>query len=428
VSNVTVRGVTVDMELATAGVEYRGFYLSSGSYSKTQVLLENVESHHSEGDCLTADATDYITLDHFVCRDRRNIGGGVHGDAFELWGVDHGTLRHSRVNWNGQQVFFAHPSRTYTGWEIYGNVFYGGATAGKGIMVQTNDPGPAISEIHIHNNVFQGLNMGLSGFSASTTGYAKNNIFYGVNSSGWGSISHSYNATNTAVGGGGANDITLTSSPFVAIGSNFHLAAPLSAAGDSSIGAAYTTDADGITRGADGTWDRGAYEYCESGFCAQTGGAGGGAGVGGAGVGGTAGTSAGGSAGAGAIGGSGATAGGGMAGSATGGSTSSGGASGASDSEDESGCSCRAAGGSAGPFAWLLPLLALAPLARRARVTRRARSLARRPPTGAQKTNSRARALGRCSPHEQRDDLARGSRRVRGTPPASAVGGRAERR
>jgi hypothetical protein len=255
VSNVTVQGVTVDMAQATAGVEYRGFYLSSGAYSKTNVLLQNVEVHDSEGDCLTADATDYITMDHFVCRNRRNVGGGVHGDAFELWGVNHGTLRNSKINWNGQQIFFA-GNGPYTGWEVYGNIFYGGATAGKAIIIKT-----ASVNIHIYNNVLHGLNMGFSGFTATTTGDAKNNIFYDINSIGWGSVTHSYNASNNGQGLGGANDSTLTSNPFVAIGSNFHLAAPLASAGDSSIGAAYNTDPDGMTRGSGGVWNRGAFEF-----------------------------------------------------------------------------------------------------------------------------------------------------------------------
>ena len=259
VSNVTVQGVTVDMAGATAGVEYRGFYLSSGAYSKTNVLLQNVEVHDSEGDCLTADATDYITIDHLVCRDRRNVGGGVHGDGLELWGVNHGTVRYSKFNWNGQQIFFA-GTGSYTGWEIYGNMFYGGATAGKAIIIKS-----APVSIHIYNNVLQGLNMGFSGFATNTTGDGKNNIFYNVNSSGWGSVTHSYNASNNGQGLGGANDITLTSSPFVTVGSNFHLTAPLASAGDSSIGATYKTDADGITRGSGGVWNRGAFEYNPSG-------------------------------------------------------------------------------------------------------------------------------------------------------------------
>ena len=51
----------------------------------------------------------------------------------------------------------------------------------------------------------------------------------------------------------------ITADPFVdAAGLDFHLAT--ATAPGSSLGAPYDHDPDGVTRGADGSWDRGAFE------------------------------------------------------------------------------------------------------------------------------------------------------------------------
>ena len=52
----------------------------------------------------------------------------------------------------------------------------------------------------------------------------------------------------------------MTSAIFVNPGSDFRLLSPTDA-GDDTIGETYLTDPDGNTRGADGVWDRGAFEY-----------------------------------------------------------------------------------------------------------------------------------------------------------------------
>jgi hypothetical protein len=256
-SYITVKSTSVD--LTSASQDAVGFYLKQGS----NILLSNVESHHSQDDCIKLiDVSDTI-MEYFYCHDRR-FGGGVHGDAFEIWGTSNITLRYSRVDWDGQQVYFGGLTYPVTGrWDIYGNVFSGGSTSGKGVHPDSTNP--TVGPLYIYNNTFEGLNIGMD-LNGNCSGYVKNNIFFNVNNSiGFGATSHSYNYFETGLSTAGDANSQSGGNPFVNIsGKNYHLSAALNA-GDSAIGAVYKADPDGNLRSADGVWDRGAYEYVSGG-------------------------------------------------------------------------------------------------------------------------------------------------------------------
>lgn len=143
--------------------------------------------------------------------------------------------------------------------QIYGNLFYNVNTYSgaypRGIELRQSDPGyPAnYGTFLIYNNTFANLNDGGvidRSDSVGSSSYARNNINYGASFS-WGNIPNSNNAT-------------VSSSQFVNYAKqDFHLASPT--ASGYVLPSPYNMDMDGNTRGADGVWDLGAYEYSTTG-------------------------------------------------------------------------------------------------------------------------------------------------------------------
>lgn len=167
-------------------------------------------------------------------------------------------------------------------WEIYGNVFYwsGDPTvSGFGHGAIADNMNGSTSNFKIYNNSF--VNMkgkgGLAFFATATNIVARNNLFvdsdvsnlgvttwshnyYGgssscVNSMFQGAINRSCSCTGCPVDE--SPEIALGTTPFS--DSYFRLKQPT--AGGLVLGSPYDIDADGYARGADGVWDRGAYEF-----------------------------------------------------------------------------------------------------------------------------------------------------------------------
>ena len=159
------------------------------------------------------------------------------------------------------------------GWKIHGNVFEdhcgdhnhcpGGASRLIGGWTVEN-----ISTAYIYNNTFVNNHTGNVGYTNDTNINVKNNLYInntGIASFNYGSGTHDYNAFNGVSTFSEANgQANLTSAIFVDYaGQDYRLSGPTNS-GDNSITSvcpACATDAFGNTRGADGVWDRGAYEY-----------------------------------------------------------------------------------------------------------------------------------------------------------------------
>lgn len=168
-------------------------------------------------------------------------------------------------------------------WEIYGNVFLGEGgreytcSDSPIVVIQTREA----NGWKIYNNSFINLTPAYAGgsvgidFSQGTTSTGGhqiyNNLWYdGLSQNESATISfasgdstsvHDYSYWN-GMGSFSAedNDVTETGNPFLDLPSlDFRLAAATAAG--YSLSAPYNVDALGNTRGADGVWDRGAYEY-----------------------------------------------------------------------------------------------------------------------------------------------------------------------
>jgi hypothetical protein len=155
---------------------------------------------------------------------------------------------------------------------IYGNLFFCSTNCGfggNGTIATWSDDSYRNNAIHIFNNSFINLFGGygpkiyFTHNSADDTDIeAKNNLYYNADFD-WTGVD---TQSNEACGGGqpcqGSNAQTgLLPSIFVQYSNdNFRLNSPTEP-GDASIGAQFKMDMNGATRGSDGLWDRGAYEY-----------------------------------------------------------------------------------------------------------------------------------------------------------------------
>jgi hypothetical protein len=156
--------------------------------------------------------------------------------------------------------------------EIYGNVFettgYWGGSANDGNGALNGTGGNVYSGWKIYNNTFRtayGCRV-VTSFGTFTNTIVKNNLFYNCTmlSGGAAQVGGNTRSHNWYYGSGTQSETSIqngSGDPFVdSADHDYHLTAGTTA-GDTSIGSTYDEDADGVTRGADATWDRGAFEY-----------------------------------------------------------------------------------------------------------------------------------------------------------------------
>jgi hypothetical protein len=142
--------------------------------------------------------------------------------------------------------------------QIYGNVFYSTVTGGRNAMIVvggngTSWLGQSANNTLIYNNTFAGMaeNPNQPGIlvNGGTGNVVRNNLFYDIVG---GDPGVTANTTS--------HNVYTASNPFVNYGSlDFHLSGATTAG--TTLSSPYDTDIDGVTRGSDGTWDVGAFEF-----------------------------------------------------------------------------------------------------------------------------------------------------------------------
>lgn len=149
----------------------------------------------------------------------------------------------------------------YDNTEIYGNSFWRNRDENSGASVlvggQDCEQGPGCAwggdsadNTKVLNNTFAGFSggnqVGFVWILGGSNNVCQNNLHYDVSNS---SVSCSTASNNTVAG----------ADPFVDYSTDLRLTGATAAG--VSFGSPYNVDMDGVTRGADGTWDRGAFEY-----------------------------------------------------------------------------------------------------------------------------------------------------------------------
>lgn len=154
---------------------------------------------------------------------------------------------------------------------LYGNVFWNPQGDHGGIESDSNIS--SLGHFYIYNNTFVNFNTPTIEFRVNPAGgEVKNNLYYNCQDpySHWSGLTWDYNWANTSSNvSGEAHSIGNGSNPFVNYsGLNFQIVSNISSTFPRGKGialsSAYATDLNGNVRGADGSWDIGAYEYVSS--------------------------------------------------------------------------------------------------------------------------------------------------------------------
>jgi len=210
---------------------------------------------------------------------------GHHGDGINLREGALGacrniTFKNNRADSNGTGMIVINDDGvgddfSANGVLITGNVIGPSWTGGNGVICTTTRAAGA--NITVVNNTFWfctnlWISAAQSGSStavknACTNWFATNNILYtmsgalGNNATALITNDYNYYVSCTSVPTE-ANGVSTSSDPFVSVaGRNFNLGVAVPGL---ALGSTFSPDQNGVTRGADGTWDRGAYEFTNS--------------------------------------------------------------------------------------------------------------------------------------------------------------------
>lgn len=304
---------TYGIHIVTVAAEYRGIYLDNqtGDPDNHHVILKNIYidhrateqcgtiALHSEFRNVTIDdihvyrtrcdgihissSSNIVQYSYIERKGEEVIGCDDHADALVVGAVSDSDIRYNKLLWNGQIVWFtggaseASPN-VNTNVRIYGNIISGDEnTSGQGICVPGDNTSQWVN-LTVYNNTF--IDLATICIEASnsevhsSTADIRNNLFYNVAAANlneaYNTITHDYNAFQAGDLPAETNQQILSSDPFTNYsddddGTNDVLTlSSATSEGDNTIGSTYNTDMDGNTRGTDGTWDIGAYEYTAS--------------------------------------------------------------------------------------------------------------------------------------------------------------------
>lgn len=255
--------------------QFPGQQPGSGDYTFSYLWLRAVNRVHF---FIGGGSTENVpnTLVEYVFAEANGIAGpttGDHSETAAVRGTVNGTVRWSvfkDYRSTGGWIF-----RTGT-WDLYGNIFwwdgFSSSTANNGPIGSWSSEAGFIDNFRICNNTFFNITHApaatLLPIVFSSTGHqAQNNLWVDVATPVGdyfgGSVSHDYNAAFNAPGlGGEPNGQTLGANPLQAPNAgDFRLNAATANGNGTGVCAPFNTDMEGNTRGADGTWDRGALEF-----------------------------------------------------------------------------------------------------------------------------------------------------------------------
>ena len=233
------------------------------------LLNVGVEGHTNDGWTCNGAIIEYTWF-----QASRSTNGALHSNVAFVAGAQNGIWRYNTAyNYNDEGLFFSwYEGQGGTGvpksgiprnWQVYGNVFTSASgTNPRGIEMRQFGPGQTTAggfrydNYLVYNNTF--VSLGSGGFLNRATDPSDGGAGSSVGCAFVNNLG--YNAPNTlgdtATVSNNTQDAT---NRFVNLaGRNYHLAAPLAGI---SLAAQYNQDMDGNTRGADGVWDRGAYEF-----------------------------------------------------------------------------------------------------------------------------------------------------------------------
>jgi hypothetical protein len=271
----------------------RGFYANGGVDGVHDITVQYSHLHGMFVPFLTRYTYNWLVERNYIADNSSTPEN--HAETWSDNASDEVTLRYNYIKnpegsgmifvGNGGTELSANDTNTSSNWHLYGNIIFqqgyttganhNGGIAGVAYCSNSGTNQNWCDGWLIFNNSIVNFDSGTQParfFFEDVTGItqpiARNNIFY---SNGAGAqhlnvtLTHNWyhSTTHTA---DSSNEQTGAGDPFVALASeNFHLTAATTAGSTTSQPGGNTFDLDGVTRGADGTLDRGAFDYVAAG-------------------------------------------------------------------------------------------------------------------------------------------------------------------
>ena len=268
IDHITVRFVEFVGPNKTSGLSYGryGINLAPSNNKVTNLAIQDCWIH-TWCEALRACNWDTVMIERCIISDTStdNID---HSDVIYSYPSKNVTFRNNSIFKSPEDGMF-HEYGGAVNFKFYGNIFWDT----NWHMIYFKAPG-TYGPIYIINNVFAGRNatqnygyITKAGSTIANGSIIRNNVFLNTNND-FGSISDYNYYVPTTVNGYAApkepHSFSGSINPFVnSAAGDFHLTkagADLLANKGQDMGAEYSLDADGTTRGAGGGWDIGAYE------------------------------------------------------------------------------------------------------------------------------------------------------------------------
>ena len=269
-NGVTLRYIEVAGPCGTAACNQNGDSrsINLNSWTGSSYALQNnmtIQYSNLHGSCTilwSAHSTNLI-IEHTRFADSSDSTPGnpnCHPNVIAEQDSTNATFRYNEVtNWEVEGIMACPNGGCSSSWDIYGNVWHDpmGGSYPRVLESQGNANGP----YHVYNNTFVNVSYAVmstaNGGSFATGSAGANNIFW--NSPSGGLPTQNYDICNSSCGETNSQTYSATDLFVNYAGHDYHLAKATTAG--QTLTAPFNIDYDGNTRGADGVWDRGAYEY-----------------------------------------------------------------------------------------------------------------------------------------------------------------------
>ncbi len=277
ITNITLRYVEDEGDGRNSGNCFRQFYSIGGA---SNITLEYSYFHDMSNSHFVVAEMNNVLVQHTTFA-RNHSDASCHGASISDQGSDNVTFRYNFFeDIEGTAVIDilnrGGPNQSADNWDIYGNMFmvssgnpFNMSGLGTGVIVVIN--GEAASNWRIHNNTFVNLNWtdGVQTTSSrfnfsiapGTNRQAFNNLWYNCTNANHGGITANYNYYINTLHDAEVNEQTApTTDPFVNW-ANYDLHLNRATNAGLTLSAPFNVDPEGIIRGGDGNWDRGAFEF-----------------------------------------------------------------------------------------------------------------------------------------------------------------------
>ena len=188
-------------------------------------------------------------------------GAPCHPNIFVTSSSSNVIFRYNEVyNYSGEGVMILNSGHGSV--YVYGNLWHSGRTYARVLETQNGINGP----VYFFNNTVDGLWLGIlasNGGAYSSGSRGRNNIWWNMPPSGLPDEDYDACSRRNCLG---SHSISNGTNPFINyLGHDYHIVSTVGSRYPRNkgidLGLAFNADMDGLTRGADGAWDIGAFEF-----------------------------------------------------------------------------------------------------------------------------------------------------------------------